>query len=145
MSRGLGVLQREILASLEPARAAQPSYDRGWVLYRRVEVRCLPGDHMLDTPIPNERGPGRLGTRLHHKRPMGRERQLGHRWPPVTPRPGGAWAHCLWHVREGVFERTDGRRSHPCGGLHHGPLYILPYTGSTRAAQRREDMLSLPI
>ena len=47
MSRGLGVLQREILESLEPARAAQPSYDRGWVLYRRVDMRLIEGIYDL--------------------------------------------------------------------------------------------------
>jgi hypothetical protein len=38
MSRGLGVLQREILDSLDAARQAQASCDRGWVLYRRVDM-----------------------------------------------------------------------------------------------------------
>jgi hypothetical protein len=47
MSRGLGVLQREILESLEPARAAQPSYDCGWVLYRRVDMQLIEGVYDL--------------------------------------------------------------------------------------------------
>jgi len=47
MSRGLGALQRQILASLDAARAAQPSYDRGWVLYRRVDMRLIEGVYDL--------------------------------------------------------------------------------------------------
>jgi hypothetical protein len=47
MSRGLGILQREILESVEPARAAQPSYDRGWVLYRRVDMQLSEGIYDL--------------------------------------------------------------------------------------------------
>jgi hypothetical protein len=47
MSHGLGIFQRQILASLEPARAAQPSYDRGWVLYRRVDMQLIEGVYDL--------------------------------------------------------------------------------------------------
>jgi len=47
MSRGIGAMQRQILASLEPARAAQPSYDRGWVLYRRVDMLLVEGVYDL--------------------------------------------------------------------------------------------------
>jgi len=47
MSRGLGVLQREILDSLDTARQAQASYDRGWVLYRRVDMQLIEGVYDL--------------------------------------------------------------------------------------------------
>src|SRR5262249_6334088 len=47
MSRGLGAMQRQILASLEAAREAQPSYDRGWVLYRRVDMLLVEGVYDL--------------------------------------------------------------------------------------------------
>jgi hypothetical protein len=39
MSRGLGGLQRQILESLDVARDAQESYDRGWVLHQCVDMR----------------------------------------------------------------------------------------------------------
>lgn len=47
MSRGLGSLQRQILESLDAAREAQESYDRGWVLYQRVDMHLIEGVYDL--------------------------------------------------------------------------------------------------
>jgi hypothetical protein len=47
MSRGLGGLQRQILESLDAAREAQESYDRGWVLYQRVDMHLIEGVYDL--------------------------------------------------------------------------------------------------
>jgi hypothetical protein len=44
-------------------------------LFQRVKVRHLPGDHMLDTPVPGERGPCWPGSQLRHKRPIGQQWQ----------------------------------------------------------------------
>src|SRR5262245_49000513 len=62
---------------------------------------------MLDTSVPGEWGSRGLGTKLHHKRPIGREWQwrLWHRRPPATPRPGGAFSRCPWHARQGTVEK----------------------------------------
>src|SRR5262245_15166927 len=77
-------------------------------LLQRVEVRRLPRDHMLDAPLPGEWVPWGLGTKLHHKGPIGRERQweLGHGRPPATPHPGRAFSRCPWPTRQGAVEKS---------------------------------------
>ena len=60
------------------------------------EWKCVicPETTCSTRPSQAQRGPGGLGAQLHHKGPIGRERQwgLGHRRPPATPR-----------LRRGIF------------------------------------------
>ena len=63
-------------------------------------VTC-PAPHMLGTPVPCHRSPGRLDTQLHHKCSLGRERRwgLGHTGPLVILCRDGACFCCPWHAR----------------------------------------------
>src|SRR5262245_35940988 len=88
-------------------RVKQDAADECQPLLQRMEVRRLPRDHMLDAPLPGKWVPWGLGTKLHHKGPIGRERQweLGHGRPPALPHPGRAFSCYPWPTRQGAVEK----------------------------------------
>ena len=96
--------------------ASQDAADERQQLVQRVEVLPSARRPHARRVRPKTAGPRGLGAQLHHKGPIGRERQgeLGHRRPPATPRRGGAFSRCSWHARKiqyAIRFRPEPKRS----------------------------------